>query len=497
MHIKLYFKLAIYTFSICLLALFFSSCNDTKKAESGFVYIEGKDFKLNGKDFYPIILNYNAILKADSTDLWISPNLAYEDKDPYTKKAGNLRFKADMQMIKDLGFNTIRLVGVGEYKIENNIAEKWANTSDSSTKFVQFNGKSYEKYFDALSDMFKTLDEVGLKVILLVNSFPDEYSVSEKHWATLLSRFKNEKALLAWDFFNEPLYFDTRDRKKENVYKIVRKWKKNRSKRDPNHLFTIGLTGTREVFEWDPNILDVDFLSIHPYEFHKGEVENEISWYGKYVKKPWIIGETGFSADGDSVSYDVQKMYAEKFIQQAINCGASGFSWWQYKDVEWHTFQSNFLGLLSNKGTTKTSDKNFVVNGTVKPAGYLFKNINPNKKTGECSCGNNFYNYGNLNQFAVKGKLLDSNTGQPIVGGNVVVWNQYYGESSLTFTKADGSFVIYGNFKIYHFISSATLMSFYRADLDWEKVKIITENGVPTYDIGTIKLSPLQITTPY
>src|SRR6185437_2454227 len=164
MHIKLYFKLAIYTFSICLLALFFSSCNDTKKAESGFVYIEGKDFKLNGKDFYPIILNYNAILKADSTDLWISPNLAYEDKDPYTKKAGNLRFKADMQMIKDLGFNTIRLVGVGEYKIENNIAEKWANTSDSSTKFVQFNGKSYEKYFDALSDMFKTLDEVGLKV---------------------------------------------------------------------------------------------------------------------------------------------------------------------------------------------------------------------------------------------------------------------------------------------------------------------------------------------
>ncbi|HXD92572.1 MAG TPA: cellulase family glycosylhydrolase [Bacteroidia bacterium] len=496
MYIQFCRKIVICIFLLYLSVLFFSSCNDAKKAESGFVYMEGKDFKLSGKDFYPIILNYSSLLKADSNDLWVGPNIAYEDKDPYTKKAGNLRFKADMQMIKDLGFNTVRLVGIGEYGIDNNIAGKRANTTDSLTKYVAFEGKSLDKYFEALSDMFNILNEVGIKAIVLINSFPDENAVSEKYWAALLSRFKNEKAILAWDYFNEPLYFDAKERKKENVYRIVKKWKKTRGECDPNHLFTIGLTGTREVFEWDPNILDVDFLSIHPYEFHKGEVENEITWYGRYVKTPWIIGETGFSADNDSISYDVQKMYTEKFIQHAINCGASGFSWWQYKDVEWHQFQSNFLGLLNNKGTTKTSNKDLIVNGTVKPAGYVFKEFNPNKKTGECSCRDNYYNYDGLNQFAVKGKLIDRKTGQPIVGGNVVVWNQYYGESNLTFTKEDGSFIVYGNFKIYHFIASSTLMSFYRANFDWDGIKITTENGVPTYDIGTIKLSPLQIGLP-
>ncbi|HXU25767.1 MAG TPA: hypothetical protein VN698_00940, partial [Bacteroidia bacterium] len=85
MYFQLYRKVVTYVFLVCLSVLLFSSCNDTKKAESGFVYMEGKDFKLNGKGFYPIILNYSALLKADSNDLWVGPNIAYEDKDPYTK----------------------------------------------------------------------------------------------------------------------------------------------------------------------------------------------------------------------------------------------------------------------------------------------------------------------------------------------------------------------------------------------------------------------------
>lgn len=471
-------------------------CSSAKKVENGFVYLEGKDFKLNGQDFYPVIVNYNSDLKADSSDLWGTSNIAYEDKDEYTKKAGELRFKADMQMIKDLGFNTIRLVGVGEYIVENNVAGKWANTSDKTSKFIKFEGESGEKYFDALSNMFKTLDEIGLKAIILVNSFPDGNAASEKYWTALLSRFKNEEAILAWDYFNEPLYFDSKNRKKEEVYNIVKKWTQARREQDPNHLFTIGLTGTREVFEWDPNILDVDFISIHPYEFHKGEVAGEIAWYGKYMRKPWIIGETGFAADGDSVSYDIQKMYAKKFMQHAINCGASGFSWWQYKDVNWHSFQSNFLGVLANKRTTKTSNKDLVVNGTLKPVAYLFKDFNPKEKTGPCNCDENYYNYGDQNMFAVKGKLINAKTQQPIDGGTIVAWSQYFGESHLTFTKSDGSFVLNGNYKLYHFIASATLMDFYRTDFDWDKVTITTEKGVPTYNIGTVKINPLQLQNP-
>ncbi|HTA63622.1 MAG TPA: cellulase family glycosylhydrolase [Bacteroidia bacterium] len=496
MRIKSFRKIAVYSFSICLLVLGFMFCSNSKKAKHGFVYLEGNDFKLNGNDFYPVVLNYSSDLKADSNNLWVSPNIGYEDKDEYNKKAGNLRFRADMQMIKDLGFNAVRMAGITEYTFENNIIGKWSHTNDKTNKFIPFSGPSGEKYFEALADMFKILDDVGLKAILLVNSFPDGNTESEKYWAKLLSRFKNEKAILAWDFFNEPLYFDAKERKKVDVYNIVKKWKQDRSTQDPNHLFTIGLTGTREVFEWDPNILDVDFVSIHPYEFKKGEIEGEISWYGKYMKKPWIIGETGFSADGDSISYDVQKTNAEKYLQHAVNCGASGFSWWQYKDVEWYRYQSNFLGLLTNKGTTKTSNKGLVVNGTVKPVGTLFKDFNPKKKTGECDCRENYYNYDNLNKFAIKGKLINQKTGQPVEGGTIVAWSEYYGESSLTFTKADGSFILYGKFELYHFIASATLMDYYRANFDWKQVTKTSENGVPTHDVGIVKINPLQLGNP-
>ena len=243
----------------------------------------------------------------------------------------------------------------------------------------------------------------------------------------------------------------------------------------------------------EPNILDVDFLCIHPYEFHKGEVENEIYWYYKYVTKPWVIGETGFSADNDSISYDVQKDYAIKFLKRAVNCGASGFSWWQYKDVQWYEYQSNYLGLLSNGGTTPTSNKDLIINGTPKPTAFVFKNFDTKSITEPCACRDNYYNYDGLNRFAIKGKLVDKQTGRPIEGGGAVAWDQYFGKSNITFTKADGSFKVLGNYKLYHYLVSATLMDFARWDIDWDKVPLSMEDGIPTYDAGTIKLTPLQL----
>jgi hypothetical protein len=390
-----------------------------------------------------------------------------------------------------LGFNAIRLYGIAEYQLKDNIISKYADIGKDTVLVLE--GENLTKYMNALADVFKILDEIGLRAIVLTKKTPDANTAVDTHLSKLLLRFKDEKAIMAWDFFNEPLYFDQPDRKKEDVYKIVKNWKKFSRIYAPNQLLTIGLTGTREVFEWDPNILDVDFLSIHPYEFHKGEVENEIYWYGKYVKKPWIIGETGFSADGDSVGYDIQKLYTERFLHRAINCGASGFSWWQYKDFQWYDFQSNFLGLVNNIGTTQTSNTNLTISGTVKPAATIFKNFNTKDKTEECTCRDNYYNYDGLNQYAVKGKLINGKTGQPVEGGTIVVWEQYFGKSNLTFSKTDGSFIIYGNYKLYHTITSATLMNTLRQEFDWDKIKLTDENGVPAYDLGTIKLTPLQL----
>ena len=494
-HPKNFFLIKkIACFILVLLLISCSAKNETKN--HGFISIEGKTFKLKGKDFYPMILNYGVDLMAANNTMWISPmNTGFKNSHvpPHAKTSDLLRFKADMQMILDLGFNTVRLYAIGEYKVKDNVICKAADTGSKDTMLV-LNGESMEKYLTALTDMLKICNEVGMKAIILTKKNPDTNELTDAHLSKMLNRFKDEKSILAWDFFNEPLYFDEPPRKKEDVYTLVKGWKKFARIYAPNQLLTIGLTGTREMFEWDPNILDVDFLSIHPYEFHKGEVENEMYWYAKYVKKPWVIGETGYSADGDSVGFDTQKLYAEKFLKRAVNCGASGFSWWQYQDVQWYNFQSNFLGLLTGTGTTATSKKELIVTGTLKSAASIFKNFDTKTKTEECTCRDNYYNYDGLNQFAVKGKLINNETGEPIEGGGVVAWDQYCGKSNITFSKPDGSFILYGNYKLYHSIASATMMDAQRQEFDWDKVVISNENGVPTYNLGTIKLIPLKLT---
>lgn len=487
------YKNSCFLLAMCVIILGFTLCNGkSREHKKDFVYMEGKTFKLNGEDYFPMILNYGVELMMDNSGMWVRANTGYGDNDiQRTKGSGLSKFKADMQMIKDLGFNSVRLCGIGEYICKDSTITKYADIGKDTVIILK--GEVRKKYFQALDDMFKVLDEIGLKAIILTKKIPDINKAADEYLASLLQRFKNEPAILAWDFFNEPLYFDQPDRKKEEVYAIVKGWKKFARANDPDHLVTIGLTGAREMFEWDPNILDLDFLCIHPYEFHKGEVENDIYWFGKYVKKPWVIGETGYSADNDSVSYDTQKKYGERFLKQAINCGASGFSWWQYKDVQWYEYQSNFLGLLEQKGTTQTSKKDLVVNGTPKPVAAIFKNFDPFKKTGECNCLDNYYNYDGLNQYAIKGKLVNKANGQPIEGGGVVAWDQYYGKSNLTYTRKDGSFIIYGNYKLYHYIVSGTLMNYVRDDLDWDKLQLTNVDGVPTYDVGTIKLTPFNL----
>ena len=242
----LYHKATFYSLVICFLSLLLSQCsNPITKPKEGFVYMEDKTFKLNGKDFYPMILNYGTELMMGNNMLWAKPsNTGYEDRNAkYTKEAARLKLKADLQMIKDLGFNTVRLYGIAEYKIKDNVISKFADIGRDTIFTVE--GENLEKYLTALTDVFKILDEVGLKAIVLTKKIPDENAVADTHLSTLLTRFKDEKAILAWDFFNEPLYFDVPNRKKEEVYQIVKDWKKFSRRYAPNQLLTIGLTGVR------------------------------------------------------------------------------------------------------------------------------------------------------------------------------------------------------------------------------------------------------------
>jgi len=470
-------------------------------SKRGFVTIEENKFKLNGKDFYPVAVNYIAgLYMSDTGKMWPGPGTSYDTdslqpifmEDAYIKT-----LRADMELIKHLGFNSVRIVGIGEEVLDDDTARsaplsvyaRLKNGNDTSVYLYTKAG--YKKYFDALEILFKEVNSAGLKVVFLLRVRPN-VQTTEQHLIALLSRFKNDTTIMAYDFFNEPLYFDHKARLKTEVDSIVKKWNKLVKMYAPNQLSTIGLEGIREIFEWDPNILDVDFISLHPYEFEPGQVMNEIYWYGNYIKKPWLIGETALPADDDSITYEEQKQFAIKTLKQTFNCGAQGYTWWQYKDVNWHQYRSDYMGVVNRKGETKVTKNNLRTYGTVKPVAEAFKKFNPNEKKDSCICLSNYYNYSEGKASRIIGRLIDEDTGKPIKGGVALGWDEHWVHSYHTISKEDGSFELLGVHRFYHWIATATEYSVIRDDFSPDTVKA-GHDGIPTLNIGTLKIKKIPL----
>ncbi len=460
-----------------------------------FVSIRDKKFFLDDKEFYPVTLNYMVSVQTDEqeSELWPCAYTGYNKgfKNLYTTKDSCLmQLKADMELIKEMGFNTVRLVSIGEEIVNKKTGELSVGAAVGNgrkTALPLSNNKNYDNYFNALDELFTIANNAGLKVIFLTRMSADVRS-TEYHLMKVTSHFKDNPSILAYDFFNEPLYFDSLEHTKEQVYNTVKRWNKIVKMYAPHQLSTIGLAGIREVFEWDPNILDVDFLSFHPYEYEPEMVRNEMYWYYKELKKPWMLGETAIPADNDSVSYLEQNKFANKTLKQAYNCGAMGYSWWQYKDVEWYSFHANFMGVVTLDGNTRTK-QNDVVIGTVKPVADEFRNYKPGEQKDTCSCMTNYYNYTKFRDSRIVGKLITAD-GDPIAGGVIIAWNQWWSKSYITITKADGSFEILGNFPFYHWMASATEYSMVRGDVLPDTAKVTA--GIPTMNLGMLQIKKLS-----
>lgn len=487
---------------ICLGATFYFLVQkqpNTKVSElhetSKFVSIKNGAFSLKNRPFYPITINYIVDLMTDNGEFWPTSSSVYKQLSKFkftTKDSCLMQLKADMDYIKELGFNSVRIVGATEELIDDAQTGELsvrANTIDYKNASLELiDDESYKKYLGALTELASIINSAGLKTIFLTRNSIDVKS-TEDHLKKLTYHFRNDTSILAFDLFNEPLYFDGPERDKEVVYHKIKQWRKTVRSVAPNHLVTIGLTGIREVFEWDPNMLDIDFVSYHPYEYEPEQVRNEIYWYGKYLKKPWIIGETAIPADNDSVTYETQKLFAQKTLKQAFDCGAIGYSWWQYKDVQWNNFHANFMGVMNWKNESHTKLPNITIEGTAKPVTEVFKAFNSNSKKDSCLCFDNYYNYSQHKLCKIIGRLLDEN-GKPIEGGVILAWNQYWSKSYHTVTKADGTFELKGDFPFYHWMASATLYSMTRDDVKLEEITLTTDKKI-VINIGDLTIEKL------
>jgi hypothetical protein len=336
-----------------------------------------------GEEFRPIVLNYDVQLRFERTkagnEIYLSPAHSYftgptmGDRCKNPKQCASF-LNAHFKDMADMGFNTVRIVGHYTYSLRDG-ADKpamWSVGDHWEDRYFEDLVPPYTNNFRLIEEILDLADRHGLKVILLTGG----HGVDRRDWRTgyaeylaaLAAHFAKDPRILAFDLINEPEYFHSSDEfrragemlrvpyGKEDVAGISRLWTEA-IRQNTNHLITMGLTGAGTVFGWDPNVLDLDFVSYHLYpkfgtKNYKPEFFNEVRWMGQSARIPWIIGETGFSASpfnrGKHIGYGSdrrfnpndgtlkeQKQFALETAQWCLDCGGLGYAWWQYKDVHW------------------------------------------------------------------------------------------------------------------------------------------------------------------
>jgi hypothetical protein len=429
---------------------------DRDMSETDFIYLQGKSFMHKKDTFFPLMLNYVTTFRTIDGGIVASPIKEYENHTIFetnTKEDALYQLSGHFQLIREMGFNAMRICFD---RIGQDEQGKYFYRSQEEDKRYYIEN-DYDAIFEGLQQIVDIAFQNDLRIMLLIKCPLDNKDL-EEFTARMLKRFQDNPTIFAYDFMNEPLYFDPDpDRKKEDAVKIVSSWKEMMQKYAPNQLFTIGFSEPIEVFEWDSEMLPVDFVQIHTY--HPLRVKSETYWYANYIHKPWMIGETGLSADNDSISYESQRQFFKELYEFVRDCGGSGFGWWEFQDIiPTDHYESKYSGLLSHQGKTITKDGKHTILGSLKPAVDEIAHFSE-YRAAAMKRPINYYNMLGYNNFRIKGIVLDEKTKKPVEGAAVRGWNEDWSIGMNTFTNAKGEFTLYCNDPCVHFEISAPGMT--------------------------------------
>jgi len=382
----------------------------------GFVYVDSTGFHIDGEDWFPLMINY----KLKTT---ITPEQYYCSED----------LESHFLDMERMGFNAVRVC------LDCVNADDTGYCLGQRPELLHLSHDTVE-IFHRIERLLDAADAAHLKVLLLIKTPTDEEL--ENYTRELLRHFSNRSTIFAYDFFNEPLYFDTcRDCGKAEIFEKVKGWQQMMNECAPHQLFTIGFSEPLEVFKWDPSLLPVDFVQIHTY--HPMRAANEMFWYSHYVGKPWMIGETALPADGDTVTYDDQIRYLYQSYQMALDLGAIGYGWWEYMDcATGPNYEAWHCGMLTPQKKWKPITQEVA----------KLKNIQRSER--KVSPPNNFYNMLRYENFVLQGKVLDDK-GRGVEGAVVRGWNEDWSVGVNTFSDNDGNFQLWSNDVCVHFTVSA------------------------------------------
>lgn len=424
----------------CLLLL---SCNNRKESivfyndslppiTDGYVGLQDGHFVLDGECWFPKMLNYKAFIDGDH----VIPAPYYTGTD----------LREHFDTIASWGFNAVR------------VCLDVMSEGDSTAKF------------EATRRMVQTADSAGLKVMLLIKTPFEPYWQS--YTKGLLRHLADLPALWAYDFFNEPLYFDPEpERDKMDAVRLASEWRHWVRTYAPHQLFTIATAEPIEAFEWDPSMLPTDFVEMHTY--HPLRVFSEMWWYSHYCGKPWMVGETGLPADNDSVPYEWQAQFMWDTYRFAYIHGAIGFGWWEFQDnPQGVNFEAQYTGLSDRNGKRKPAlDLVWHLGKMCLGVGVDSDIIPPV----------NYYNMLAYSNIRLTGTVIDETTGKPVEGAVIRGWNDDWSVGMNTYTDSNGRFTLYSNDYNVHFEISAPGMS--REKFDRRNIKYSNPQGIDTKNL--------------
>ncbi|MBO4581012.1 MAG: carboxypeptidase regulatory-like domain-containing protein [Bacteroidales bacterium] len=420
--------------------------------QHNFVHIENDVFKINNDTFFPLMLNYVVNYRLMDSKFVVAPCIYYEDMDCFetdTEEDNQQQIEGHLQLIKEMGFNSIRLIFDRIHFDQNNMPFYWA---DSNKIYLH---QCQKEIIHGLQRFISIAKSEDIKVMLLIKA-PFNPQI-EKFTIALLKTFQEEPTVFAYDFFNEPLYFDTeKHRTKADAYQIVSHWADLMHQYAPHQLFTIGMAEPLEVFKWDPSVLPVDFVQIHSY--NPLRIKSEIYWYKTYIHKPLMLGETALPAENDSIPYQYQCEYFDHVFRYARDCGVCGFGWWEFQDANIGVFEGKYAGILHHDDTTCTADGKHRILGAPKPIAEYTKKALTYTPENKAPRPMNYYNmlgYGNI---CIKGKVVN-NKNKAVEGAVVRAWNSDWSVGMHTFTDNKGNFTLYTNDSCVHFKISAPGMT--------------------------------------
>ena len=423
------------------------------------------------------------------------------------------QFTANFKRLKELKFNTIRLymLNPGYYDKPGDSTRGWAVKAldldflRSVTCWTDKPKNAYTKPFylshefgpdPNLDLVFSYYDSVllrasreSLKVLLNVGVaignyspwFMDHYgnylALVGKHFASGNTPDSVKQAILAYVILEEPSKsWDlsslwpavSEGHTKRDAARYVSMWCDSLKRYDPHHLITMGFTPF-DLFEFDPSVMKLDFASPHIYPQKKefegnrafqgmlGQVNGWFYWLANNLPMPYVIGETGFRSKYRDDAHPAnqgtnlqQRLYAERSLQLARDCRASGYSWWYYQDYYWGNNTDCYWGLFGRDPQTWKTE--------AKPVAEAFRTYSPSTLAGAFRPPDSYYDpfhhqrysrsYGVDRTHDLHGSVRDQN-GTPVKNAYVMGQTRLSGKGAsiklythYTFTDDSGNFLL-------------------------------------------------------